>query len=109
MCSCEQYTVEEIASQEWMKMLHRDMERINENIYATCLEVFHSLKISYVPKKIFYEQDKMVAGTEMSALDFNNNVLTDLRKFFTLTHRLFSPAMSEGKSALGSRMVSQSK
>ena len=56
-------TVEEVASREWMKILHRDMERMNENTYASFLDVFHSVKIRYVPKQIFYEQDKMVAGT----------------------------------------------
>ena len=50
------------------------MERMNDNIYTTYLEVFHSVKIRYVPKQIFFEQDKMVAGTALEALDFNHNV-----------------------------------
>ena len=47
---------------------------MHENIYTTYLKVFHSVKIRYVPKQIFFEQDKMVAGTELAALDFNHDV-----------------------------------
>ena len=66
-----------------MKMLHKEMERMNENIYATCLEVFHSVKIRYVPKQICYEQDKTVAGLS-PALDFNHNVnRSHVWKYFT--------------------------
>ena len=35
------------------------MERMNENIYTTYLEVSHSVKIRYVPKQIFNEHDNL--------------------------------------------------
>ena len=38
------------------------------------LEVFHSLKIRYLPKNIFFEQDKMIAGAQLAALDHNHNI-----------------------------------
>ena len=56
------------------KQLVADMEKMNEKVYTTYLEVFHSLKIRYAPKSIFYGMEKMVAATQLAALDHNNNV-----------------------------------
>ena len=38
------------------------------------LEVFHALKITYLPKKTFFGIEKMIAGTQIAALDHNHNV-----------------------------------
>lgn len=46
------------------KVLIKDMEKMNKNINTTYLEVFHSLKIRYIPKTIFFEQEKMVSGAK---------------------------------------------
>ena len=40
------------------KQLQNDLEKLNENIFTTYLEVFHSLKKRYPPKSIFYEKEK---------------------------------------------------
>ena len=39
-------------------------QKMNKNINTTFLEVFHSLKIRYIPKTIFFEQEKMVSGAK---------------------------------------------
>ena len=56
------------------KMLVKDLEKLSVEICTTLLEVFHSLKIRYLPKSIFYGYEKMVAGTQLAALDHNHNV-----------------------------------
>ena len=56
------------------KQLVADLRLLNENIFTTHLEVFHALKIRYLPKSIFFENEKMVAGTELAALDHNLNI-----------------------------------
>lgn len=56
------------------KRLHTDLWKLNENIYTSQLEVFHALKIRYLPKQIFFEQDKMVADMQLATLDHNLNV-----------------------------------
>ena len=56
------------------KVLMKDMEKMNKNIYTTYLEVFHSLKIQYIPKSIFFEQEKMVSGAKLAARDHNTNI-----------------------------------
>ena len=38
------------------------------------LEVFHGVKIRYLPESIFYKMEKMIAGTQLAALDHNNNI-----------------------------------
>ena len=47
---------------------------MNKNIYTTYLEVFHSPKIWYVPKSIFFELEKIVATAKLAALDRNTNI-----------------------------------
>lgn len=56
------------------KVLIKDMEKMNKNINITYLEVFHSLKIWSIPKTIFFEQEKMVAGAKLADLDHNTNI-----------------------------------
>lgn len=85
-CEHEKYTED----REWMtegsaphealkkivlnKSLLKDMELLNLNVFTTHLEVFHALKIRYLPKSIFYEQEKMEAGMMIAALDHNLNI-----------------------------------
>ena len=38
------------------------------------LEVFHALKIAYLPKKTFFGIEKMIAGTQIAALNHNHSV-----------------------------------
>ena len=54
-----------------------DMEHVTFDVNTALLEVFHSLKIRYLPKSIFYRMEKMIAGTEISTLDYNNNILSE--------------------------------
>ena len=54
--------------------LVKDLKRMNENVFTTYLEVFHSLKIRYLPKSTFFEQEKMIAGVQIAALDHNSNI-----------------------------------
>ena len=56
------------------KVLMKDMEKMNKNIYTTYLEVFHELKIWYILNSIFFEQEKIVAGAKRAALDHNTNI-----------------------------------
>ena len=56
------------------KILLQDLKKLNENVFTTYLEVFHALKIRYLPKSIFFEQPKMVAGLQLAALDHNINI-----------------------------------
>ena len=98
-CSHDAYTHNEVKSRKWMKagssphealkkvvmekQLTKDMEKINKNVYTTYLEVFHSLKIRYVPKSIFFEQEKMLAGAKLAALDHNANIKRErVKKYF---------------------------
>lgn len=55
----------------------KDLEKVCDQISTTLLEVFHSVKIRYLPKSIFYGYEKMIAGTQLAALDHNNNVGRD--------------------------------
>ena len=56
------------------KVLMKDMEKMNKNIYTTYLEVFHELKIWYILNSIFFEQEKIVAGAKRPVLDHNTNI-----------------------------------
>ena len=56
------------------KVLMKDMEKMNKNIYTTYLEVFHELKIWYILNSIFFEQEKIVAAAKRAALDHNTNI-----------------------------------
>ena len=38
------------------------------------LEVFQVLKIAYLPKKTFFGIEKIIAGTQIAALDHSHNV-----------------------------------
>jgi len=89
-CDHPRYSKEEMKSRNWLKpgspghetlkkvvlnkTLVKDMEKLNLNIYTTYLEVFHSLKIRYLPKSIFFEKEKMISGVKLAAMDHNYNV-----------------------------------
>ena len=55
-------------------MLVKDLEQMTEQVQTTMLEVFHGVKIRYLPKSIFYQMEKMIAGTQLAVMDHNNNV-----------------------------------
>ena len=89
-CDHPKLTAEEKIRKEWLSMgslaheklikivtepiLVRDMEKLTAQVNTTLLEVFHGVKIRYLPKSIFYKMEKMVAGTQLAALDHNHNV-----------------------------------
>ena len=56
------------------KVLVADLEKLTEQACTTMLEVFHSVKIRYLPKSIFFKFEKMIAGTQLAALDHNHSV-----------------------------------
>ena len=69
-CDHEPYSKKEGDNRKWLKLgspahealkavildlkLVKDIGRMNENIFTTYLEVFHSLKIRYLPKSTFF-------------------------------------------------------
>ena len=55
------------------KQVVADLSLMTELVYTTLLEVFHSVKIRYLPKSIFFNMEKMIAGTQLAALDHNLN------------------------------------
>lgn len=89
-CAHKPYDQSVVRMKLWMKMgsppheglrkvifqpqLVKDLEKMNKKIYTTYLEVFHSVKIRYLSKSVFYNMEKMIAGTQLAALDHNHNV-----------------------------------
>jgi len=89
-CSHSPYSTDETRRKAWLKMgspLHdvlkkvvlekqlvKDFSKMNLQIYTTYLEVFHAVKIRYLPKSIYFNIEKMIAGTQLAALDHNHNV-----------------------------------
>ena len=59
------------------KLLLEDMEHMTQQVNTTMLEVFHATKIGYLPKKTFFQMEKMIAGTQIAALDHNHSVNRD--------------------------------
>ena len=57
------------------KSLLADQENITEQVNTTILEVFHALKITYLPKKTFFGIEKMITDTQIAALDHNHKEL----------------------------------
>ena len=51
------------------KSLLGDLEQMIEQVNTAILEVFHAVKIGYLPKKTCFSIDKMIAGTQITALD----------------------------------------
>ena len=50
---------------------------MTEQINTTKLEVFHTVKIGCLSKKTCVSIDKMIAGTQIAALDHNHIVTGD--------------------------------
>ena len=89
-CAHAKLTAEEKSKKEWLVMgsaaheklikivtptlLVNDIKKMTEQVHTTLLEVFHGVKIRYLPKSIFYKMEKMIAGTQLAALDHNNNI-----------------------------------
>ena len=48
-----------------------------KQVSTTMLEVFHAIKIGYLPKRTCFSIDKMIAGTQIATLDHNHNVARD--------------------------------
>ena len=46
--------------------LVKDMKKLSECASTSSLEIFHALKIRYLPKSIFFEKEKMMASTKNS-------------------------------------------
>ena len=94
-CEHKDYSEEEMAQRKWLKFgspshealksvvmnsgLVKDVAKLNEN-------VFHALKIRYIPKSIFFEQEKMIAGVELAALDHNLNINRGQVIYFTILY-----------------------
>ena len=69
------------------------LEQMTEQVNTTMLEVFHAVKIGYLPKKTCFSIDKMIAGTQIAgSLDHNHNVN---RKQMSITEILFDFARIE--------------
>ena len=89
-CDHPQLSTEQSQRKQWLEMgsaaheklvkiisdktLVADLEHMTEQVNTTLLEVFQAKKISYLPKSTFFRMDKMVAGTQIAALDHNNNI-----------------------------------
>ena len=56
------------------KNLVADLEHMTKQVNTTLLEVFHPKKMSYLPKSTFFPMEKMVAGTQIAALDHTNSI-----------------------------------
>ena len=55
-------------------VLLEDLEHCTCQVNTTLLEVFHSAKIRYLPKQVYFRMEKMIAGTQIAALDHNHSV-----------------------------------
>ena len=60
-------------------ILVADIEKLTKHLW----EVFHSVKVRYLPKSSFFQMEKMIAGTQLAALDHNHNINRDqVRTFY---------------------------
>ncbi|XP_048010409.1 uncharacterized protein LOC125244363 [Megalobrama amblycephala] len=55
------------------KRLLKDLDHLTKSIHTTTLEVFHSMYLKYLPKRIHFGYDVMVHASMIAALDHNNN------------------------------------
>ena len=65
-------------------MLVADLEKLTNQVNTTLLEVFHSVKVRYLPKSIFFQMEKMIAGTQLAALDHNHSINREQVSFFII-------------------------
>ena len=56
------------------KSLLGDLEQMTEQVNTTMLEVFQTVKIGCLPKKMCFSIDKMIAGMQIAALGHNHHV-----------------------------------
>ena len=89
-CDHAKLTAAEKQQKEWLVMgspaheklikivtqpvLVADIEKLTNQVNTTLLEVFHSVKVRYLPKSLFFRMEKMIAGTQLAVLDHNHNV-----------------------------------
>ena len=89
-CEHALYTEDESKKMDWIKpgsephvallnivknkQLVQDLYQTSENISTSGLEIFHPLKIRYLPKGIFFEKDKMMTSTAVAVMHHNLNV-----------------------------------
>ena len=63
-------------SHEKLRKIVKEKQLLNDlsQITKQMLGVFHASKIRYLPKSVFYGMEKTLAGTQLAALDHNNNI-----------------------------------
>ena len=55
------------------KRFLKDIEKLTEFHHTGELEVYHSLLLKYVPKRLHYSYKGMVARTQLAVIDHNSN------------------------------------
>lgn len=93
-------------------VLVKDLEQMTEQVNTTLLEVFHSLKIRYLPKSTFFKMEKMIAGTQLAILDHNNNVNREQK--YSIDEEgakipLFKIAYSKPNRRYGAKIIKEDK
>ena len=68
------------------KKLLGDLEQMTKQVNTTMLEVFHAVKIGYLPKKTCFSINKMIAGMQIAVLDHIHNIN---REQVSITEMLF--------------------
>ena len=77
------------------------MEKMNKSIYTPYLEVLHSLKIGCIPKGIFFEHEKMVAGAKLAALDHNTSITREQVRLIDILLQLCPNSIRKNLSSVG--------
>ena len=63
------------------KTLVADLEHMTKQVNTTLPEVFHAKKMSRLPNSTLFRMEKMVAGTQIAALDHKNINRSQVSKF----------------------------
>ena len=63
------------------KTLVADLEHMTKQVNTTLPEVFHAKKMSCLPNSTLFRMEKMVAGTQIAALDHKNINRSQVSKF----------------------------
>ena len=72
------------------------MGKMKESIYTTCLEVFHSVKVRYLPHK---KKLKMITGAQLAALGHNHNT-ERIQVFLSASNKNKKPKRFENSQLL---------
>ena len=56
------------------KNLLGDLKQMTKQVNTIMLEVFHAVKIGYLPKKTCFSINKMTAGLQIAVLDHIHNI-----------------------------------